>query len=742
MIATILEKIFSFLSYSKFSLILLFFFVLQFCMPVSFIANLIGNFKRGSKINPYIVPDVPEEKIDEPVVVEKRKKDVKIEEPDIIPKSIKKIAPDVKKIQPKPKNQVEPIKKEVIKDTMIKPPSKRNLSITDTGDISVKPKPKPTPIPVKPKKTELTIGDVKDIEVPKIPEKKVEPKIEIKKDPIKLPPINKRKYKNPYERWKAEKEFPLRKAAVALAESKGKTVDTEVKRMASDEWKGELFKEAREKRDIEEYGLDNKEKTTIGKRKKIEERKEPGFMGSKWKQRGGALPYNIDEIVCVFVGLVIVNFLNYFYRCSVANRSRHTTKMLISVFASSILEMLIYLLLKNKVLKKYIVGFQNDGYVILSKLFNGFILFAVFNIVTNIRTFFWNDCGDKQGGNGGDGGTEDKTCPTCEKCETCETCQECEKCEDKTCPECEKCETCETCETCKECEECEKCETCEACEDCDCEECKECETCEECEKCQECEKCEECEQCKDCEQCEDCEECEDCTGKINPDECPNEECETCETCEDCEECETCETCEDCTGKIDPDECETCETCEDCTGKINPDECPTCETCETCEDCTGKIDPEQCETCEDCTGKINPDECPTCETCETCEDCTGKIDPGECPTCETCEEVTEDTCKAKFPDNWTDNNGDDGSTNTCPDSAYSSNGKKVNICHNGNDLEISVNALDTHLGHGDTCGSCEGFTNIGFASITEGFGNILSTNNHDNIYKYKHLYRFR
>ena len=32
-------------------------------------------------------------------------------------------------------------------------------------------------------------------------------------------------------------------------------------------------------------------------------------------------------------------------------------------------------------------------------------------------------------------------------------------------------------------------------------------------------------------------------------------------------------------------------------------------------------------------------------------------------------------------------------------------KKVTICHKGNTLEISENALDAHLGHGDTVGPC-------------------------------------
>jgi hypothetical protein len=33
-------------------------------------------------------------------------------------------------------------------------------------------------------------------------------------------------------------------------------------------------------------------------------------------------------------------------------------------------------------------------------------------------------------------------------------------------------------------------------------------------------------------------------------------------------------------------------------------------------------------------------------------------------------------------------------------------KKVTVCHEGNTLEISQSALDTHLAHGDTLGPCQ------------------------------------
>jgi len=32
-------------------------------------------------------------------------------------------------------------------------------------------------------------------------------------------------------------------------------------------------------------------------------------------------------------------------------------------------------------------------------------------------------------------------------------------------------------------------------------------------------------------------------------------------------------------------------------------------------------------------------------------------------------------------------------------------KKVDLCHNGEDISVSVNALETHYGHGDTLGPC-------------------------------------
>ena len=39
-------------------------------------------------------------------------------------------------------------------------------------------------------------------------------------------------------------------------------------------------------------------------------------------------------------------------------------------------------------------------------------------------------------------------------------------------------------------------------------------------------------------------------------------------------------------------------------------------------------------------------------------------------------------------------------------AHQLRGDKVTVCHNGEDLEVNVNALQAHLDHGDTEGSCD------------------------------------
>ena len=46
-------------------------------------------------------------------------------------------------------------------------------------------------------------------------------------------------------------------------------------------------------------------------------------------------------------------------------------------------------------------------------------------------------------------------------------------------------------------------------------------------------------------------------------------------------------------------------------------------------------------------------------------------------------------------------GDDDDYDYCD-----SNHKKVNVCHNGNTICISISALQTHLDHGDTLGECD------------------------------------
>lgn len=45
-------------------------------------------------------------------------------------------------------------------------------------------------------------------------------------------------------------------------------------------------------------------------------------------------------------------------------------------------------------------------------------------------------------------------------------------------------------------------------------------------------------------------------------------------------------------------------------------------------------------------------------------------------------------------------------NTDDNNTDSESGDTVEICHNGETLEIPVEALSAHLGHGDTLGPCE------------------------------------
>ena len=57
----------------------------------------------------------------------------------------------------------------------------------------------------------------------------------------------------------------------------------------------------------------------------------------------------------------------------------------------------------------------------------------------------------------------------------------------------------------------------------------------------------------------------------------------------------------------------------------------------------------------------------------------------------------------------------------------SENQKVTVCHNGNSIEISVNALQSHLNHGDYQGSCNTlgvtdndyfYTNISYDPFTK------------------------
>lgn len=47
----------------------------------------------------------------------------------------------------------------------------------------------------------------------------------------------------------------------------------------------------------------------------------------------------------------------------------------------------------------------------------------------------------------------------------------------------------------------------------------------------------------------------------------------------------------------------------------------------------------------------------------------------------------------------------------PSKATGSN-EKVLICHNGHDINVSINAMEAHLAHGDQLGSCSGGVDTG------------------------------
>jgi hypothetical protein len=63
---------------------------------------------------------------------------------------------------------------------------------------------------------------------------------------------------------------------------------------------------------------------------------------------------------------------------------------------------------------------------------------------------------------------------------------------------------------------------------------------------------------------------------------------------------------------------------------------------------------------------------------------------------------------------------------CTQSAYceqvsntSKGGDKVTVCHYGETLEISINALKEHLSHGDTEGACTTLSDDGLTFINGG-----------------------
>ncbi|PCJ26574.1 MAG: hypothetical protein COA97_05740 [Flavobacteriales bacterium] len=75
------------------------------------------------------------------------------------------------------------------------------------------------------------------------------------------------------------------------------------------------------------------------------------------------------------------------------------------------------------------------------------------------------------------------------------------------------------------------------------------------------------------------------------------------------------------------------------------------------------------------------------------------------------------------------NGD----NSINATARNSNASKGDICHNGNTININMNALQSHLGHGDIPGSCGNplpanswYFKVGLTSITEAKNNSLFT----------------
>jgi len=100
--------------------------------------------------------------------------------------------------------------------------------------------------------------------------------------------------------------------------------------------------------------------------------------------------------------------------------------------------------------------------------------------------------------------------------------------------------------------------------------------------------------------------------------------------------------------------------------------------------------EDCdEDGQDDSCQIDSDEDGTIDACEDSHDDCGEHD-------DNCDYQCDDDC---HEDGCDDNDN-------CGDECYDDNGRKVFICHNGKTLHISRNAVEAHLNHGDTLGTCE------------------------------------
>lgn len=80
---------------------------------------------------------------------------------------------------------------------------------------------------------------------------------------------------------------------------------------------------------------------------------------------------------------------------------------------------------------------------------------------------------------------------------------------------------------------------------------------------------------------------------------------------------------------------------------------------------------------------------------------------------TAEVITEGDCytmtiylDGEFFDSFTVCDGKDGETDSDDEEDDNEEDNKVTVCHNGQSITISQNALQQHLNHGDTVGECE------------------------------------